>query len=272
MSDQPDTAPVHADARAPLLEVRGLTAGYGRTTVLRDISLRVEAATVDALLGPNGAGKTTLLRTIAGLVRPSAGSVQLNGTDITHEPPYRRARAGVCMIPEGRGIFPNLTVKENLLLQTGSHRPPAAIDRAFAAFPILRDRRQQVAGTLSGGQQQMLAAARCYLSSPSVILLDEVSMGLAPLIVDQIFESLISLSAEGIAIVLVEQYVNIALELASTVHLLNRGELTFTGAASELDDKRLLRDYLGASLGDNPVSLRDQNHTTLRHRIDLGGL
>ena len=233
----------------PLLEVNELTAGYGRATVLRSINLRVHAATVDALLGPNGAGKTTLLRTIAGLVRPTAGTVRLDGFDVTSEPPYRRARAGLCMIPEGRGIFPNLTVKENLQLQIRKTSQTAEIDRAFEAFPILRDRRNQMAVNLSGGQQQMVAVARCYLSSPTLILLDEVSMGLAPIIVDQIFESLMHLASEGIAILLVEQYVNLALELASTVHLLNRGELTFTGPAAELDDQRVLNDYLGAHVG-----------------------
>ena len=231
-----------------LLEVQELTAGYGRTTVLRDVSLRIETATVDALLGPNGAGKTTLLRTVAGLLRPASGSVRLNGVDITADAPFQRARAGVCLIPEGRGIFPSLTVNENLLLQRQRSARLQGIDRAFEAFPILRDRRNQMAGTMSGGQQQMLAVARCYLSSPSIILLDEVSMGLAPLIVDQIFDSLMRLASEGIAILLVEQYVNLALDLASTVHLLNRGELTFSGPASELDDERVLNDYLGANV------------------------
>ena len=234
---------------APLLDVRGLTAGYGRTTVLRDVDLRVDAASVDALLGPNGAGKTTLLRTIAGLVRPTTGIVELSGVDVTAYATYKRARAGICLVPEGRGVFPSLTVNENLLLQLQKPARGAAIDRAFEAFPILRDRRHQMAGTMSGGQQQMLAVARCYLSSPSLILLDEVSMGLAPLIVDQIFDSLMRLAREGIAILLVEQYVNLALQLASTVNLLSRGELTFTGPASDLDDERVLNDYLGAGGG-----------------------
>jgi branched-chain amino acid transport system ATP-binding protein len=249
VSNQGPSTGAEAAVAPALLGVQELTAGYGRTTVLRDVGFRIESATVDALLGPNGAGKTTLLRTVAGLLRPTSGSIRLNGVDITADATYTRARAGVCLIPEGRGIFPSLTVNENLLLQRQKSAGADAIDRAFEAFPILRDRRKQTAGTMSGGQQQMLAVARCYLSSPSLILLDEVSMGLAPLIVDQIFESLMRLASEGIAILLVEQYVNLALDLASTVHLLNRGELTFSGPASELDDERVLNDYLGANVG-----------------------
>lgn len=235
-------------AQTPVLELRNIAAGYGRTTVLRDVNIAVGAGAVEALLGPNGAGKTTLLRTAAGLLRLTAGSVWVSGADLTREPPNRRAASGVCLIPEGRGVFPNLTVKENLMLQAAKSPAGEDLDRVFEAFPVLRDRRRQLAGTMSGGQQQILAVARCYLAFPSIVLLDEVSMGLAPQVVDQIFDSLMSLVTEGISILLVEQYVNRALEMATTVHLLNRGELVFTGPARDLDKETVLSGYLGADV------------------------
>jgi len=234
--------------RGPALELRTITAGYGRTTVLRDVSISLGHGVVDALLGPNGAGKTTLLRTAAGLLRPTAGSIWIDGADVTRSSTHQRARAGVCLVPEGRGVFPNLTVKDNLTLQVPPWQRGTGIDRALEAFPVLRDRLGQHAGTLSGGQQQMLAVARCYLAKPSVILLDEVSMGLAPRIVDQIFESLMRVVSDGVSILLVEQYVNRALEMATTVHLLNRGQIAFSGPAADLDEDTVLRGYLGADL------------------------
>jgi len=242
-----------ASAPAPAtgaLELRDITAAYGRTTVLRDVSVSVGRGVVQALLGPNGAGKTTLLRTAAGLMRPSSGSIWLGGEDVTKQPAFERAHGGVCLVPEGRGIFRRLSVRDNLTLQIPPWAPRGTgMDRALEAFPILKQRLGQIAGTMSGGEQQILAVARCYVSSPSVVLLDEVSMGLAPRIVDQIFESLMRLVSEGISILLVEQYVNRALEMASTVYLLNRGEIAFSGPASDLDEATVMRGYLGADLG-----------------------
>jgi branched-chain amino acid transport system ATP-binding protein len=234
-----------APADAPVLELRGITAGYGRVTVLRDVSLGLGRGEVAALLGPNGAGKTTLLSTVAGLLRPSAGQILSEGADLTRLPTHERTRAGISLIPEGRGIFRNLTVKENLGLELPPWLKGEGVDRALEAFPLLRERLGQTAGTMSGGQQQMLAVARAYLARPKVVLLDEVSMGLAPKIIDQIFDSLMQLVREGISILLVEQYVNRALELASSAHLLNRGELVFSGAAGELDEEMMLQGYLG---------------------------
>ncbi|MGD9796417.1 MAG: ABC transporter ATP-binding protein, partial [Acidimicrobiia bacterium] len=168
------------------LELRGVSSGYGHTTILRNVDLQVPAGSVTALLGPNGAGKTTLLKTVSGLIKPSSGSVHLGGADVSSFAPNKRAGMGLCHIPEGRGIFRSLTVKENLQLQASPGDEEAAQERAIAAFPILGERLGQRAGTLSGGQQQMLAMARAYARDPKLILVDEASLGLAPLLVVEI--------------------------------------------------------------------------------------
>jgi branched-chain amino acid transport system ATP-binding protein len=230
-----------------LLTLRGVTAGYGRTTVLRDVDLVVPAGKVVALLGPNGAGKTTLLRAATGLLRVSAGRVHVGGGDVTDQPPHQRARAGLCLVPEGRGIFPNLSVRENLLLQVPPWRKGAGYQPALAAFPILEERLSQRAGSMSGGQQQMLALARCFLSEARVVLLDEVSMGLAPRIIDEIFDALVKLSQTGVALLLVEQYVNRALKIADHVYLLGRGRITDSCSPTELDEAELMRRYVGTT-------------------------
>jgi branched-chain amino acid transport system ATP-binding protein len=235
----------------PVLRVSNITAGYGRSTVLRDVSIDVPPGCIVALLGPNGAGKTTLLRTVAGLLRPASGAVWLNGAEVTRSAPHQRARAGLCLIPEGRGIFRNLTVRENLRMQV----PPGAkgtakdsLEQVLSTFPVLRDRLGQTAGTMSGGQQQLLALARCYLTSPRVVLLDEVSMGLAPKVVDEIFAAIVTLASSGAALVLVEQYVNRALELASRAVLLDRGMVAYAGPTRDLDEAAVLRGYLGVDM------------------------
>jgi branched-chain amino acid transport system ATP-binding protein len=230
------------------LELRGVSAAYGRTQVLWSLDLAVEPGTIAALLGPNGAGKTTLLKIASGLMRPTSGSVLIGEHDATRLTPSRRARLGLCLIPEGRGIFPRLSVRENLRLQGPPWKSDVPVDAALDAFPILRDRLGQRAGSMSGGQQQMLALARCYLAQPSVVLLDEVSMGLAPRVVDDIFASLQRLAEAGVTLLLVEQFVNRALEMADTVHLLNRGHVTFSGPPSDLDEQAVLEGYLGADI------------------------
>lgn len=239
-----------AAATAPALELVGVTAGYGTTTVLRDLSLRVERGKVVALLGPNGAGKTTTLRAAAGAVRPGDGHVRLFGDDVTRLAPNRRAQRGLCLVPEGRGVFKSLTVRENLRLQhaTSSDGLEQGIERALTAFPDLAARLGHHAGHLSGGQQQMLALARAYVAQPRVILLDEVSMGLAPLIVEQIFVALRDLASTGVAMLIVEQYVSQALELADHVVLLAKGSATYDGPGSGLDEASLLSNYLGIDL------------------------
>jgi branched-chain amino acid transport system ATP-binding protein len=228
------------------LELRGITAGYGRAIVLRDINLDVPAGTVTALLGPNGAGKTTLLRVAAGLVSASAGHVILAGEDLTTRRPFQRARTGICLIPESRGIFPNLSVRDNLRLQVPPWKRDTGYEPALEAFPILKDRLGQAAGSLSGGQQQMLALSRCFLADPKIVLLDEVSTGLAPRIINEIFQALRQLSQQGISLLLVEQYVGRALDIADRVYLLGWGTVTFSGEPSELDEAELMRRYVGA--------------------------
>ena len=235
------------DEAPAALELMDVTSGYGPTTVLRKVSLSVPAGHIVALLGPNGAGKTTLLRTASGVVAPSSGSVRIGGTEATRLPPHRRTRAGLCLIPEGRGIFRSLTVADNLRLQVPAWQRDGSYEHVLEVFPVLRERLGQTAGTMSGGQQQMLALARAYVSNPRVVLLDEVSMGLAPRVVDEIFAALQTLAASGASLLLVEQYVNRALALADTAVLLARGEVRFQGPVSELDQDRVLGSYLGAA-------------------------
>ena len=240
-----------ADDVCPALELQAVSAGYGATAVLHNINLSVRPASVVALLGPNGAGKTTLLHAVAGLIRPTSGRVLVNGAEMTGERPNRINRAGLCLIPEGRGIFRSLTVKENLMLQVPPWLDSGKYDSALSAFPLLGQRLNQMAGSLSGGEQQMLALARAYLSGPRVVLLDEVSMGLAPLVVEQIFQSIGQLASDGMALLLVEQYVNRALEMADTVYLLQRGRISYEGSPDNLDQAAVMRSYVGADLSRN---------------------
>lgn len=232
---------------APALEVSGITAGYEHTTVLRDVHLVIPAGSVVALIGPNGAGKSTLLKTVSGLVRPTAGTVRLFGEDVTKLPPNRRARRGVCHIPEGRGIYKRLTVRENLLMQADAGDEQAAIERATEAFPVLGKRLQQLAGTMSGGEQQMLSMARTYTRDQRLILVDEASLGLAPIIVDEIFSFLHRIVAEkGASLLIVDQFVHRALEMAQTAYVLNRGEITLSGTSDELRDMDVFAEYMGS--------------------------
>ncbi|HEY4410826.1 MAG TPA: ABC transporter ATP-binding protein [Acidimicrobiia bacterium] len=231
-----------------MLVLDGVTAGYGTTGVLRDVHLTVPRSSVVALLGPNGAGKTTLLRVTSGLLTPWSGRVLLDGDDVTGRSPDALARHGVCHVPEGRGVFPPLSVRENLLLFSHPGEERTGLERALEAFPDLKGRLEQAAGTMSGGQQQMLALARAYIAGAKVILLDEVSMGLAPIIVDQIFEFLHRLAAEGVSLLLVEQYVNKALAIADYAYILSRGRITFAGDAAELADEDVFTRYLGSDV------------------------
>lgn len=231
-----------------MLDVEALDAGYGQVSVLRNVTLHCETGTVVALLGPNGAGKTTLLRTISGFLRPTSGTVTLGDQDITNWKPTRIARAGVCHIPEGRGIFPSLTLRENLNLFAPRGKVDEALDRAATSFPVLGKRLKQTAGSLSGGEQQMLAVVRAYLTDPVLVLVDEASMGLAPLVVDGLFEFLASIAKSGTTLLLVEQYVSRALELADTVCLLNHGSVAFSGPAAGLNGEDIFEQYLGVEV------------------------
>jgi branched-chain amino acid transport system ATP-binding protein len=233
--------------RGALLRAENITAGYGETVVLRDVTISVRPSSVVALLGPNGAGKTTLLRTISGLMQPMSGRIWLGDKEITRRPAEFVARAGLCHVPEGRGIFPSLTVRDNLILQAKRGSERAGIERIAEMFPELGRRLGQVAGSMSGGEQQMLALARATLSEPSLVVVDEASLGLAPVLVDRIFEAFVNLTAAGAALLIVEQYVPRALEIADTVYLLDRGAVVYTGPAAELDAEELSQRYLGAA-------------------------
>jgi branched-chain amino acid transport system ATP-binding protein len=229
-----------------VLELHDIVGGYGSTTVLRGVSVSVPAGSVVALLGPNGAGKSTTMRMASGLLRPSAGRVVFDGEDITRVGSTRRAQLGICHIIEGRSIFPSLTVQENLLLQSPKTSSRADVLAETAdAFPALADRRRQIAGTLSGGEQQMLSLMRAYLAKPRIVLVDEASLGLAPLVVDSIFEFLGRIAASGVSLLVVEQYVNRALALAETVYLLNQGSIVFGGPTDDLDEDQIFALYAG---------------------------
>lgn len=228
-----------------MFRLDAITAGYGPTPILRDLTITVPDGAVVALLGSNGAGKTTCLRVASGLLRPTEGTISVDGVELVGRPIEHFARSGVCHVPEGRGIFPGMTVRDNLALFTRTGDEQSAVERAVEAFPRLGDRMRQLAGTLSGGEQQMLSLARCYVTQPQVVLLDEVSLGLAPKIVDEIFEFLQRVRAEGCALLLVEQYVHRALQLADYVYLLNRGQVTFAGEPGEIDANEIFRSYVG---------------------------
>jgi branched-chain amino acid transport system ATP-binding protein len=231
-----------------MLTLDRIDAGYEGTRVLHNVTLAVPPGSVVALLGANGAGKTTLLRVASGLLRPTSGRVLLDGADVVGVNPNGLVKRGVCHVPEGRGVFPNLTVRENLALQGFAGTENDAIERATAAFPRLGQRLTQLAGTMSGGEQQMLALARAYVQSPRFVLLDEVSMGLAPKIVDDIFEFLGVLAREGASLLLVEQYISRALGIADYVYVLHRGEVAFAGEPSELIDADIFEAYLGTGV------------------------
>jgi branched-chain amino acid transport system ATP-binding protein len=231
----------------PALELIGLHAGYGRIEVLHGIDLVVPPSSVVALLGPNGAGKSTLLKVVSGGVAPTAGCVHISGVHVNGAPPDGLARLGVCAIPEGRGVFANLTVAENLRMM--SYRTGISSgdieERSYARFPRLADRRHQLAGSLSGGEQQMLSMARAVSTEPSLLLLDEISMGLAPMIVSQLYELVMQLAAEGIAIVLVEQFVRTAMRVADYVAVMSQGRIERIGQAADVSDA-VSTAYMGA--------------------------
>jgi branched-chain amino acid transport system ATP-binding protein len=238
---------VDVDTDVPLLELRGIRAGYGGVEALHGIDIAVRGGTILAVLGPNGAGKTTMLRVISGLVTPTAGSLLLEGHDLTGASTVALSRAGVCLIPEGRGIFPNLTVRENLLMDTyAAKRSVGDVEEiAYGRFPRLGERRGQVAGTLSGGEQQMLALSRALSSDPALILLDELSMGLAPLVVEELFEVVHELAATGVTIVVVEQFASVVLDVADHVAVVAQGVVRLQGKPADVRDD-LHAAYLGS--------------------------
>jgi branched-chain amino acid transport system ATP-binding protein len=229
-----------------LLEVRDVQAGYGPFRALFGVSLAVREGSVLALLGSNGAGKTTVARVCSGLIKPTAGKVFFDGDDVTGQRPYRLARRGIVQAPEGRSVFASLTVEENLLLplrrSLGRAGVAKGLDRAYEIFPQLAKRRRQVAGTLSGGEQRMLALARVLANPPRLLVCDELSLGLAPIIVDEVYKTLIAIREAGTTLLIVEQHVGHALGIADDVAVLVKGRVTYDGPVAEMGDlsERLL--------------------------------
>jgi branched-chain amino acid transport system ATP-binding protein len=234
-----------------LLELKDVHAYYGNIHALMGISLTVDEGEIVALIGANGAGKTTTLRSIAGLLPPRAGSVYLEGREIHHLPPHVVHKQGLGLVPEGRGVFPNLTVTENLemgaYILADKQQIQENLENAFTLFPRLKERAQQKGGTLSGGEQQMLATARGLMSNPKILLMDEPSMGLAPVLVDQIFDIIRELNARGTTILLVEQNALMALSIAHRGYVLQTGQIVLTDTGQNLKANDMVRKaYLGA--------------------------
>ncbi len=233
----------------PALELRDIRAAYGRIEVVHGVSLSVPHATVFALLGPNGAGKSTTLKVASGRLRPTSGSVLVDGLEVTRRSSEALTRAGVCSIPEGRGVFANLTVVENLRMWTyrGGLKRSEVEERAFTRFPRLAERRKQLAGTLSGGEQQMLAMSRALSTEPKLLLLDEISMGLAPIIVSQLYDLVGQLASEGITILLIEQFARTALGVADRAAIMTQGRIERVGSPEEIGEAVLDIYLKGAS-------------------------
>ncbi|MBO5683128.1 MAG: ABC transporter ATP-binding protein [Clostridia bacterium] len=233
-----------------LLEVKDLEVYYGMINALKGISFHVDRGEIVSLIGANGAGKTTTLHTITGLIRPKSGSVVYKGTELTHVPAHKIVSMGMVHVPEGRRIFQGLTVQENLMMGAYSQKDKAKIaenlELVFTQFPRLKERRRQLAGTLSGGEQQMLAMGRALLANPELIVLDEPSMGLSPLLVSEVFEIVKSFKEAGKTVLLVEQNAKKAMSISDRVYVLETGAITTSGAASELiNDERIKKAYLG---------------------------
>ncbi len=237
---------------AALLEVKNIVTAYGKIEALKGVSLEVQQGSITCLLGPNGAGKTTLMMTIAGILRPKSGAILFSGHDIAGSPPHAIVARGAALVPENRLVFPHMTVIDNL--QAGAYQRndkadiEADIERMFVRFPRLKERMTQMAGTLSGGEQQMLAVARALMSRPKLLLMDEPSLGLAPLIVEEIFRIITELHKDGTTIFLVEQNAHMALKVAKHFYLMEQGKITFSGDPSSLaEDEVIRRAYLGST-------------------------
>jgi branched-chain amino acid transport system ATP-binding protein len=233
-----------------LLEVAGIDASYGRVQALRGASLQVDAGEIVALIGSNGAGKTTTLRTISGLMHPARGTVTFNGTDITHTEPQKIVNMGICHSPEGRRLFTRMSVLDNLKMGAYTRNDPAAIkadmDRVFILFPRLKERLNQITGTLSGGEQQMCAMGRALMAKPKLLMLDEPSLGLSPILVQTIFDIVREINSQGTPVLLVEQNAHKALEVAHRGYVLETGVIVQTGTGKELlESEDVQRAYLG---------------------------
>ena len=235
-----------------LLEVREVVTAYGKIEALKGVSLEVAQGSITCLLGPNGAGKTTLMLTVAGILKPRRGGILFNGTDIAGRAPHAIVSKGIALVPENRLVFPKMSVLENLQAGAFQRNDPQAVaddlDRMFARFPRLKERAAQQAGTLSGGEQQMLAVARALMSRPRLLLMDEPSLGLAPLVVEEIFRIVTELHREGVSIFLVEQNAHMALKVAQHFYLIEQGRISFSGTPGALaEDEVIRRAYLGSA-------------------------
>ena len=233
------------------IDVRELSVRYGEIAALRGVSLRVEQGEIVALVGANGAGKSTTLKALMGMVTPSAGAVAVDGDDVSGQPAHTAARRGIALVPEGRRIFTRMTVRENLQIggvTRSRSELPGLMDTVFTLFPRIRERQQQLAGTLSGGEQQMLAIGRALMARPKVLLLDEPSMGLAPMVISQIFKIIAEINAQGTTVLLVEQNAQQALTRSDRAYILETGEITREGNARELlADDSIRAAYLGVA-------------------------
>jgi branched-chain amino acid transport system ATP-binding protein len=235
-----------AEDSGVLLEVRGLTVNHGQLQAVSDVSLAVRAGQVHAIIGANGAGKSTLLRTLAGLHRAAHGTIRLDGVDVTDEPPQRRLAAGISLVPEGRRLFPSLTLEENLMIGSYAARPgPWSVQRVYELFQWMWDRRRQRAAQMSGGEQQAVAIGRALVTNPRVLLLDELSLGLAPVVVRQIYALLPELLRSGMTVLLVEQDVSQAVRVASSIQCLLEGRTTLEGRPSEFTPEQIEAAYFG---------------------------
>jgi branched-chain amino acid transport system ATP-binding protein len=240
-------------ASHPLLALKRLQVAYGGIHAVKGIDLTVDQGELVCLIGANGAGKTTTLKGITGLQPVKSGTIHYNGEDITGKPAFQLVRKGLSMVPEGRGVFGALTIDENLLMGAYARNDRAAIEedveRVFGLFPRLKERRKQTAGTLSGGEQQMLAMGRALMSRPKLLLLDEPSMGLAPLMVQKVFETVLAISEEGVTILLIEQNAKLALEVSGRGYVMESGEITLHGDARKLlSDPKVRAAYLGEAV------------------------
>jgi branched-chain amino acid transport system ATP-binding protein len=242
-----------------VLALRNISCGYGEGLVIHDVSLSVREGTLVALIGPNGAGKTTVLGVASGLIRPRSGQVSLCEQDVTVLSPFHRARRGLCHIREGQAVFPSLTVSENLRVIAGSDAE--FYERVWNLFPELTRRRSHAAGNLSGGEQKMLALAWGFLPHNRVVLVDEPSMGLAPKVVDKVFEVLEELVRRGVSVLLVEQYVSRALAIADYVYVIQRGEIRTSGAPHALAHDEMVEAYMGGGPGGEPRPVSEPSPT-----------
>jgi branched-chain amino acid transport system ATP-binding protein len=235
-----------------LLQVKDLVTAYGKIEALKGVTLDVAEGAITCLLGPNGAGKTTLMMTVAGILRAKSGSIAFSGKEITKLPPHAIVSSGIALVPENRLVFPGMTVLENLRAGAYQRKDGAAIvsdiDKLLARFPRLKERESQLAGTLSGGEQQMLAVGRALMSRPKLLLMDEPSLGLAPLVVEEIFRIITELHRDGVTIFLVEQNAHMALKVAQHFYLMEQGKVTFSGNPGSLaEDEVIRRAYLGSA-------------------------